>query len=91
VVKKPEAKPGNPVGRLKPLPLMSLMGQQQQLQQEGKSRRSPAYAQQQSRSSPKKGYDGDGFRYIIHFRASPSGHLPSTHGLYPCEWLYFTI
>jgi hypothetical protein len=70
VVKKPEAKPGNPVGRLKPLPLMSLMGQQQQ-QQEGKSRRSPAYTQQQSRSSPKKGYDGDGFRYVIHVKAHP--------------------
>jgi hypothetical protein len=71
VVKKPEAKPGNPVGRLKPLPLMSLMGQQQQQQQEGKSRRSPAYTQQQSRSSPKKGYDGDGFRCVIHVKAHP--------------------
>jgi hypothetical protein len=77
VVKKPEAKPGNPVGRLKPLPLMSLMGQQQQQQQEGKSRRSPAYTQQQSRSSPKKGYDGDGFRYVIHVRA---GEEESTVG-----------
>lgn len=43
-------------GRMKPLPLTSLLAQQQQ-QQEGR-RRSPAI----NRSSPKKGYDGDGIR-----------------------------
>ena len=45
-------------GRVKPLPLMSLLAQQDQTSR----RRSPAYGGQTMRNSPKKGYDGDGFR-----------------------------
>jgi hypothetical protein len=45
-------------------------------------RNSPAYTQytqrQQSRSSPKKGYDGDGFRYVIHVRAYPRRDMTAT-------------
>lgn len=50
-------------GRLKPLPLMSLMAEQQQQLDNNSRRCSPAgHSQQMMRSSPKKGYDGEGFR-----------------------------